>query len=166
MIYFVQAGDSGHIKIGYTNDIARRVSALQTGCPVALRVIGVIDPGDPLLELDLHKRFDAFRTLNEWFSPDELLLSYIRENAAPHVNRDAKEARTQAARVLAKFPTVRALSRETGIGESTISMWRSREWIPAPYHQTILDAAYRMGVDLSPDDFFERPHRPQREIAA
>lgn len=157
MIYFVQAGEFGSIKIGYTNDLARRLGALQTGCPHPLTVLGVIDPGEPEMEMALHSKFSQHRSSGEWFAPTEEIVEYISQNAVPF-KKPGREVKTQADRVLSKFPTIRALSREMGVGETTISMWRAREWIPSPYHQQILDAALRLGVELTPNDFFERPY--------
>ena len=53
--YFIQPEKGGHIKIGYTSrNPLQRLSALQTGCPDKLKIVGLIK-GD--VEKDLHKKF-------------------------------------------------------------------------------------------------------------
>jgi len=71
MIYFMRAGDSGHVKIGYTRDqmtLQNRKVTLQTGQPFPLVVIRVIDPAPPWGEVWLHCFFSGVRAAGEWFS--------------------------------------------------------------------------------------------------
>lgn len=75
-IYFVRDGD--FIKIGSADGTLRshvdsRVSALQTGNPRKLTLIGAFR-GTWAAERDLHKRFKEDRVRREWFraSPDLL----------------------------------------------------------------------------------------------
>lgn len=43
-IYFVQA-DGGPVKIGFASNVQNRLKALQTACPVTLRLIRVLPGG-------------------------------------------------------------------------------------------------------------------------
>lgn len=43
MIYFIQAGDGGPIKIGYARNVERRFMALKTGTAKELAVLGVLE---------------------------------------------------------------------------------------------------------------------------
>ncbi len=78
MIYFVQAEGVGNIKIGFTDsvDASDRLSTLQTGSPVPLRLLGTI-PGTMDDEKDLHRRFASARVVGEWFKPVSELLALI-----------------------------------------------------------------------------------------
>lgn len=66
MIYFVQAGRHGPIKIGAARDVARRLVKMRVDNHVDLHVLGVMD-GDFRAERRLHQRFHEFRLFGEWF---------------------------------------------------------------------------------------------------
>jgi DNA-binding NtrC family response regulator len=77
MIYFIQQGTTGPIKIGYTkNDIAKRMLSLQTASPKKLTLLGVIE-GDKSQEKLIHKFFHAHKMEGEWFKPAPAVLDYI-----------------------------------------------------------------------------------------
>ena len=83
MIYFIQSGDNGPIKIGYTdNNIENRLSGLQVSCPEKLTLLGCVD-GDIYIEVALHKLFKTLRIRGEWFSSDPYLLKCIRDLSDP-----------------------------------------------------------------------------------
>ncbi|RKD69002.1 GIY-YIG nuclease family protein [Rhizobium sp. WW_1] len=66
-VYFLAADDASLIKIGSTENVDRRISALRRGSPVPVSLIGVID-GGAKKELELHERFAEHRVHGEWFS--------------------------------------------------------------------------------------------------
>jgi hypothetical protein len=74
------------VKIGATNDVSRRLKQLNTGSPVRLVVVGIIEAAVPkTTELRLHVRFSTSRIRGEWFSytermRDELLTMPIKDN--------------------------------------------------------------------------------------
>lgn len=76
MIYFIQQGDSGPIKIGYTNNISKRINALQSSSPEKLHLLGAIE-GDKDRERVLQKFFHAHKMQGEWFKPAPMVLNYI-----------------------------------------------------------------------------------------
>lgn len=80
-VYFVQGIDFGPIKIGYTSCLSTRLRELQSGNPVALRLIGVIPSRGRILEDALHKYFTDIRHHGEWFLPREELLVFIWTSA-------------------------------------------------------------------------------------
>ena len=88
MIYFLQAGDGGDIKIGFTDkdDVAIRMRTLQTANGKRLRCLGTM-PGNKELEDTLHRRFAAFAVIdgvdNEWFQPVPDLLAIIPSSGLP-----------------------------------------------------------------------------------
>lgn len=65
-VYFVEAVGLDLIKIGVASDVDARFSALQSGSPVPLRLLGTV-PGDRKLERLFHGLFAAHRTHGEWF---------------------------------------------------------------------------------------------------
>ena len=79
-VYFIQAGDRGPVKVGFTggNPYAR-MAALQTGHHTRLRLITVV-PGGPELEDDLHGylRSAGLHIRGEWFRDGGALRNAIR----------------------------------------------------------------------------------------
>jgi hypothetical protein len=72
MIYFVQAGERGPIKIGFVQHptyMDQRLGLLQTGNPEKLYVLTSL-PGGLDRESELHARFAKGRMSGEWFRPD------------------------------------------------------------------------------------------------
>ena len=96
MIYFIQAGDNGPVKIGYSINPEKRLQALQTSHPQKLRMITVID-GDRDLEKELHEYFSDESVSGEWFNIDMRailaalmrldLLSKPRPDLKPQIDR-------------------------------------------------------------------------------
>lgn len=66
MIYFAQTNDNTHIKIGYASNVRNRLSALQTGAPMGVKLLASM-PGDHKVERKLHDRFAGLRVHGEWF---------------------------------------------------------------------------------------------------
>jgi hypothetical protein len=79
-VYFAQCGVGGPVKIGFTNNIERRISTLQSGCPIPLRVIGVIVRAGEIDESILHDHFEDCRMHGEWFWPSPGLLDFVRDH--------------------------------------------------------------------------------------
>lgn len=77
-IYFIQAGDAGPIKIGFTSGCPLdRMANLQTGSPDELRLVAHAR-GTQEDERELHKRFAHLRMRGEWFQPKSELVEFIR----------------------------------------------------------------------------------------
>jgi hypothetical protein len=74
--YFIQSEDGGNIKIGSSRNPSARLSSLQTGSPVKLRLVGVIEKP---IERELHSKFSEHRTHGEWFSPVKEILDFIKD---------------------------------------------------------------------------------------
>jgi uncharacterized protein YozE (UPF0346 family) len=86
VVYFVQVGTSGSIKIGYTaGPTEKRLAQLQTANPQPLRLLAEFD-GDRDIEAGLHRRFSAHRASGEWFDPHPEIIDFIallRRGTAP-----------------------------------------------------------------------------------
>jgi hypothetical protein len=74
-IYVIRS-ESGHFKVGTTNDIKRRLSYLQTGSPVRLWV-EAIGPGTRCIEKEWHTRLDGYYVRGEWFFADSRVIEAV-----------------------------------------------------------------------------------------
>lgn len=82
VVYFIQAGADGPIKIGVTGgDVAKRRNSLQVGHPIRLRVLKTIR-GDVSTEARFHATFATSRLEGEWFLPSPALLEAIASATA------------------------------------------------------------------------------------
>lgn len=81
VVYFIQAGGGGPIKIGTASNLQRRVETLQCGCPEPLVVLATISGGrrDEAL---FHAALRPHRTRGEWFKPVPDVLRAIDEAKA------------------------------------------------------------------------------------
>lgn len=77
MIYYIQRGEDGPIKVGFSDNPDRRLKELQTGSGEPLRILAVI-PGDRALEKEIHVRLQGCRGVGEWFKPGALELEYLQ----------------------------------------------------------------------------------------
>ena len=105
-IYFIRAGKQGLVKIGLAQEPEKRLRELQSGSPVRLSIIRVIQGGHET-ESWLHRHFAALRQHGEWFTFNDEMLSVdprasgctAEASSEPIGNRPAdrlKEARQEA----------------------------------------------------------------------
>lgn len=79
VVYFIQAVESGRIKIGYSsNSGKRRLAEMSTGSPEQLEVLGEV-PGDVAFERELHRRLRHSRLHGEWFELTPEVLEVLAE---------------------------------------------------------------------------------------
>ena len=69
MIYFIQAGDNGAVKIGFAKDVKKRFAALQTGNHETLKLLKEI-AGEEELEQEIHLLVKNYHVRGEWYAPD------------------------------------------------------------------------------------------------
>ncbi|GAB6147450.1 GIY-YIG nuclease family protein [Desulfocicer niacini] len=104
VIYFLQLTDKGPIKIGFTQNIERRLKQAQTFNPEEIRLLGTM-PGHQRLETELIHRFSSYHIRGEWFSYNDELYNlakgiyageYITENDRHYVilYRDTQRSAT------------------------------------------------------------------------
>jgi hypothetical protein len=84
VVYFLQAGEGGPVKIGFTKSLEARIRELQTGCPYELRVLATI-AGKSRLERRYHYHLWQHRLRAEWFNPSEAVLHAAARAAAGEV---------------------------------------------------------------------------------
>lgn len=79
MIYFIQCGENGPVKIGQTsNGVEERLNQLQTGCPYKLKLLWVYHE-DVYSEPEIHEIFKHERISGEWFHPSRNMMIFIHE---------------------------------------------------------------------------------------
>ena len=67
IIYLIREGLTGPVKIGTAQNIEQRLSALQTGNPRELHLIGILPEGHKQ-EQELHTQFASCHIRGEWFA--------------------------------------------------------------------------------------------------
>lgn len=75
-VYFAQAG--GRIKIGWSRNVAARITQLQTGNAEPVQLVATT-PGARSRERQLHDQFAAARVSGEWFEATPELIAYIAD---------------------------------------------------------------------------------------
>ena len=77
-IYFIRALGSDFVKIGYASQSVRdRLSSLQCGCPLELRIMAEVRAAR-MLEGIIHSVFHSNHVRGEWFEMDDNLFRFIR----------------------------------------------------------------------------------------
>jgi DNA-binding XRE family transcriptional regulator len=76
VIYFIQAGKGGPIKIGHTRNPITRIESIALATAATVIPLSVV-PGERGDELGLHAAFSHLRIKGEWFTPARDLLDYI-----------------------------------------------------------------------------------------
>ena len=77
VVYFIQSGKRGPIKIGVATNVRKRLDALQTGSPYRLRLRATV-PGDLYTEGVYHRMFSEHRMAGECFKPATPILQEIK----------------------------------------------------------------------------------------
>lgn len=67
MIYLIADVDHHFCKIGFAQDVQKRLAQLQTGCPWEL-YIHKSKPGNMALERAIHEEVKAYKIRGEWFT--------------------------------------------------------------------------------------------------
>ncbi|MFL6210227.1 MAG: GIY-YIG nuclease family protein [Pyrinomonadaceae bacterium] len=106
MIYFVQSGINGPIKIGYAIEPWKRIKQLQTGNHEMLAFLKAI-PGDKKRETEIHKLLSPHKKQGEWYHPTNEVLEFIKTLDEPEyeviglrayavLRRDTEESATDS----------------------------------------------------------------------
>lgn len=74
--YIIRAGSDGPVKIGRADDVAERITSLQTGHHETLVLLRVIDTAYDS-ERSFHREFAHRRIRGEWFLFDECMLTFV-----------------------------------------------------------------------------------------
>ena len=76
MVYFILNKELNHVKIGYSNDIHRRVKQLQTSSSTELELHFFLN-GDYRIEKLFHKYFKKYHVRNEWYNFENNIEQFI-----------------------------------------------------------------------------------------
>ena len=98
MIYFIRTDnpDVDRIKIGFTTqDLRSRLSQINAGSPVKLRVVATID-GDRNKETELHNMFKSLHIKGEWFTAAPELIEFINHQGTGRLECLPKRALRKA----------------------------------------------------------------------
>lgn len=76
VIYIIRAVPSGNIKIGITDDVARRLRGLRAASYEELEVVSTF-PGTGRAEKQIHAQLKASCIRGEWFRPTEEVLAWV-----------------------------------------------------------------------------------------
>lgn len=100
MVYFLYDGES--VKVGHSKNPRKRVKQLQTGSSSKIQLLGTIY-GDKALEKEIHRQFNRFRIINEWFRPEDELIQFINDNIIEnrYIHRDDNGKLTSLLRIKA-----------------------------------------------------------------
>lgn len=71
-VYFIKHRNLSPIKIGYTDDLTKRIYSFNNASPYGIEVIGTIETENASrLEKEIHNKLSAFRIRGEWFEITE-----------------------------------------------------------------------------------------------
>ena len=104
-VYFITCREVNAVKIGHSVEPHARLPEIQLGCPIPLKLEGIM-PGGHEDEQRLHKWFSDDRLRGEWFTLTPMLEELIRANrAGPPPDHDkTARANSQKAGTVAVQP--------------------------------------------------------------
>jgi len=159
-VYAIE-GDNGLIKIGFTRNLARRLTKMRSD-NASLRPLAYIE-ATQAQEAELHGLLMASREKGEWFRPSALVMHAV-EMMKPWPEAPRRRAR-YSSRPLSQFRQQRELSLCEGAALLCVTpaMWSRWETgaRPIPAHR-VLDIEKLTGVsryELRPDVFGSAPAR-------
>ena len=82
VVYFIRNRASGLVKIGLTNNLARRLTEIQMHGGAEVEALGYVQ-GSYALERELHHRWRSHRVLGEWFHPTPDLMAWAAMSLLP-----------------------------------------------------------------------------------
>lgn len=135
--------DGRDYKVGFTTDLSQRVKDLQVGHPSKLRVVAMRVGGNELETL-IHDILEEHHLRGEWFSmSDKVLAEVMALGFAPYKEsvklaglRRRSASKTENEGLVSfltdLYPdnTAQNVSKDTGVGASTVSKWLSYGCMP------------------------------------
>lgn len=178
-IYFIQNG-TGEVKIGYTENVRRRLHNLQIASPTTLNVIGQM-PGAMSDEREIHQRFAHARLVGEWFNPDPDIIALAHQYPPPDVPRHRKmtiragqipeiaellnELVKYYANTTAFAAALADIMGDGPVSPQGISQWKVRGIAPA-WRYPVWWLARENGIDLDLHEFMTIERQAYRKLAA
>lgn len=109
-VYYIAAPDVGMVKIGFTwNSPFKRLSVLQSGCPVSLTLAAVEQDAPIEIERARHAQFAADHVRGDWFRLTPAIQAHIDTLEMPTKPEDGR--RSNGPRLRKYFAAQRAEAR-------------------------------------------------------
>ena len=143
LCYLMQHANLGKVKIGFTNNVVRRMRELKSKIGANLYLLGVVK-GGRAMEHQLHHQFRDHREEGEWFKPHDELFDFV----ADHCNREDATGllALQTAEVVAAMAERMTADREVAKGVVMKNVWtppplpEEPEFAGEAYDPSILNA--------------------------
>jgi len=78
MIYFI-AQNNSMVKIGYSQNINKRIKSLKTASPFPLLLLGYME-GNKKFEKEIQDKFRKYHMMLEWFKVCDEILDFVNKN--------------------------------------------------------------------------------------
>lgn len=79
-VYVIRAIGTPRVKIGWSNNVEKRLNGLKTGCPYPVELLKVIETDDQSMERLAHEALRQFRVHGEWFELPNKTLAWLIED--------------------------------------------------------------------------------------
>lgn len=147
LVYFIQSGANGPIKIGTALNVTKRMAMLQTGNPEQLMLLSTVSGGRDL-ESALHFHLASERVRGEWFKPSGAVFAAmvaLPEDILPLTFNTCGDV----IRLLGGPTTV---ARDLRVPTSTVHSWCIKNSIPNWRHASLVKLAAAKGRGLTVQD--------------
>lgn len=183
MLYAIQAGPGGAIKIGFSGRPDQRIKEIAISCPQEIQPLGV-QAGSQQEERGIHAALASHRIRGEWFAPDQPVLDFVatldpwpwaqRKQRSSHLTNATPRKRriTTSDRVNADMPAAIVINGRfdglthfcqlTGYPTSTAHGWLTNGFIPNRWRGEstqphIMRVAEENNIEMEAADFIEKP---------
>ena len=130
MIYFLQCGSDGPIKIGCTEgSVVSRVRQIQMASPHILEILGA-HHGDRHVEAKLHQRFAEHQVRGEWFHPVAAIFYHIEAHGGleEYHRLERPDLKRAIGRSVRKLWPQDLKERYKGLNRRKIGRWQEGLW--------------------------------------
>lgn len=162
-VYAIRS-ECGLIKIGWSNNPAKRLSKIQSDAPRKCELVGSI-PETREHEKSLHLRFSAFRERGEWFREEGDVAAFVA-GLPPH--QGARRLPPEGAHPLLEYirrsgTPLRQIAKTAGCSRMTLyRLMRGEQNATIGLIQRV--SAATNGA-VAAEDFFPQPTQPQQGAA-
>jgi len=140
--YFLRAGDTDKVKIGWSEDAEARRLELQTAHWEVLRIVRLIE-GPQAVERWLHRQFAAQRIHLEWFSFDPRMLTI---EPPAHVVETVADAETM--RIIEALGGATEIAAALGIKRNAVVQWY-KSGIASPHWPALTELSEKIGAGIT-----------------
>lgn len=160
VVYFIQAGAGGPIKIGFTNYLPSiRISVLQPMNAETLVLLGEMPaPRGRDDEADIHAKFAQHRIRNEWFRPAPEILELAGRFLVVDEVWHGKSTTyiMPATALIAKLGGETAIANYLNISRQAVQDWKRRGFIPYRRVEVLRTLGQERGIEVTAEDFMPR----------